>query len=298
MLKKIFIIFLFNFTLILNAQVPTNESLVSLAIARDLYDQKNLGDALSIAQENWHKQPNSEASFLVGQIYDALGEYLLASKHYTRAVNEDTSYKYRPKYLYALANSYSLLENKEDSLKTLNTIIEEAFPRGELKKINREKKVATTLLVKDGLSYVFKLYRWNDNYATKAIELIAYDYYIKNLNEKDALLALEGFLYSFLTKTNNIFLRLNYYRPNYEFTSIKNLLDDAVHYNELLDYMEDSSYFASYYFLACSIYNYNRSSQAKVLFNHLRQIPEAKRWATRAKKQFESQFLDEENKME
>jgi tetratricopeptide (TPR) repeat protein len=269
------------------------EPSILLSLAWRYFDEKRLGDALIFAQKAWKENGNylSEASYLMGLIYQAQDELKLAQRHFERALDEDVLDERRVQSMYALANVYLLQREYDLYLSVLKDIERKTYDDDSLATLNRQRGQARVILLREGLNRVIELYRWPHLNSLLAIEMLGLNAYHQDTDE-DAAFALESFLYAVVAKAGVIIRRVQYYRPDYVFSTLEQLLTDASSYEEIRHYIVESEFFRSYYFLAAALYAYNNASQSKVLFNRIRLRSAAGVWAVRAEKQFWEPFID------
>ncbi|MCL2520648.1 MAG: hypothetical protein FWE37_06575 [Spirochaetaceae bacterium] len=303
MAKKILIsLLLLSYTL--NAQTAfernreqinnITEPNILLSLAWSNFENRRLGDALIFAQRAWQYNGSrfSEASYLMGLIYRAQNELTLAERHLERAIDEDSTYLLRTKYLYALAELYLMREEYGLYLAVLTDIERRDFDDYNFTTLRRQREQAGQILMREGLNRVIELYRWEVNPSLLAVEMQALAFYRMG-SPAEAMQAIENFLYAMVVKSSMLISHLQFYRPSYRFTGLEELLDMALSYHEMHQYLIESDFFRSYYFLALSLAAVGEVGQSRVLLNRIRLRPEAGQWQIRAESQFRQPFFDE-----
>lgn len=251
-----------------------------------------LGEALAMARTVMSRRGAwSEADYLIALVYEAEGELALAERHYDLALQDAESFYERPAYMYALANVYRASGDEAKYIAMLESIQQEAIGPDNQETIANQRVQARKTLLKEGLNRIINLYRWPNDISLKASEALGIHYYQQGTQEGYAK-ALENFIYVTAARAGAVIERLRYYNPAYNYTNLLALLDEAQMREETRSFLEESQFFRSLYFLACSVYAFDGSSQSKVLWNWVRLRPEAGIWAKRAERQFFAPYIE------
>lgn len=294
------------------------------------FDLRRIGDAHLYANAAWKRSGKNlpEANYLIGLVHYANADYSLAQRYFNRALTEETNPKSRVYFLYACAAIHVAEGKIDDYAAVMRSIMNEGLPSAQQKLLKNQRSQALKILFKSGLDRVLDLYRWpgrRDIYAAESLAMLMYQRSVLKeegrlpkperplfdieaeplpghvYEEKqegsnirpDMAESVELLLYALDSQVSTIIERMKYYRPDYDFTTLEKLIDDAKSYREIREYILQGGLYRTYYLLAVAMYRYNPDdTQYKVLLNKLRLMPQAGEWARRAQAQFDAPYVE------
>lgn len=296
------------------------------------FDLRRIGDAHLYANAAWKSSGNNlpEANYIIGLVHYSNADYGLAKRYFDRALIEETNSAARVYYLYALAAIHLAEAQIDEYANVMRSIITEGVKSARVTLLKNQREQATKILFKSGLDRVFELYRWpgrRDLFAAESLAMLIYQRSVLSeegrLPEKERPLfdieptvstsmtrtvsiggsqeylrtdvaeSVELLLYALDSQVSVILSRLQYYRPDYDFTSLEQLFADVRSYREIQDFIQQGGTYRTLYFLGVAMHRYNPSNtQYKILMNMLRLIPEAGDWARRAQAQFDAPYVE------
>lgn len=250
-----------------------------------------LGEALIFTRRAMRMEGDTaEGHYLIGLVFLAEGEFILAEQHVQRALRYQDRYHMEDLYLLALVNVALGTGNNEAYLRHLNTVVYGSDNLTVAMRTARETEArqrvqAKDILLREGLDRVIQLYRWPADLRLPGLEALALYHYAQKTDESDEL-ALQYFLHAVVAHTGVLVDRMLFYDPSYVFVGMDTLLRDARQYDELRAYIKSSDFYRVLFMLAASIYAYDGSSLSKVIWNRLRLQPEDSVWIRRSQARF------------
>ena len=297
------------------------------------FDLRRIGDAHLYANAAWKKSGQNlpEANYLIGLVHYANADYTLAQRYFNRALTEEPNPKSRVYFLYASAAIHVAEGKIDDYAAVMRSIMNEGLPASQQELLKNQRQQALKILFKSGLDRVLDLYRWpgrRDIFAAESLAMLMYQRSVLKEEGRlpklerplfeldpeplpghvydkkqpgsnirpDMAEAVELLLYALDSQVSTIINRMKYYRPDYTFTTLEKLFEDARSYREIREYIMQGGLYRTYYLLAVAMYRYNPDdTQYKVLLNKLRLIPQAGEWARRAQAQFDAPYTETYN---
>ncbi len=294
------------------------------------FDLHRIGDAHLYANAAWKRSGQNlpEANYLIGLVHYANADYNLAQRYFNRALTEETNPNARVYFLYACAAIHVAEGKIDDYAAVMRSIMNEGLPPAQQELLRNQRSQALKILFKSGLDRVLDLYRWSgrrDIYAAESLAMLMYQRsvlkeegrlpkmerplfeleaeplpgHVYEEKQEDSHIrpdmaeSVELLLYALDSQVSTIIERMKYYRPDYAFTTLEKLIDDAKNYREIREYILQGGLYRTYYLLAVAMYRYNPDdTQYKVLLNKLRLIPQAGEWARRAQAQFDAPYVE------
>ncbi len=251
----------------------------------------HLGEALIFTRRAMRLEGDTaEGHYLIGLVFLAEGEFLLAEKHLQKALLYQDRYHMQDLYLLALVNVQLGLGNEEAYVRYLNTVTHGSDNLPVSVRTLRETEAkqrthAKDILFREGLDRVIQMYRWSADLRLIGIEALGSYHYGQKTDQSDEL-AVEYFLHAVVAHSGVLIDRMLFYDPSYVFTGMDDLLRDAQRYEEMRSYIISSDFYRTLFMLAASIHAYDRSPLSKVIWNRLRLQPGDSEWVRRAQARF------------
>jgi tetratricopeptide (TPR) repeat protein len=207
-----------------------------------------------------------EAEYWIGEIYRAEGELSIALKQYQKAYDERERLEipgFETEILYKMADARRLRQEYNKMEEALTDILKkdslwgrESFDRSAMMKS----------LENNGVNRFLVLYRHNNPSVEKAHRTLGMYYYASGRHNKAA----EHLLFAFVIQNTLIIETLLEDQYDYSFTSLSALIRDAAGYPELQDFMRETDYFRTLYYLANSYFGIGRNIPAREIWIFLR----------------------------
>jgi tetratricopeptide (TPR) repeat protein len=232
---------------------------------RESFRKGEFGEALKAVKhltENFGEIP--EAHFLQAGIYEQEGEYLLAEKFYKRALE-------LRRQLYVLEDRYSILYHLADiyrnqkRYKDYEGILLEILRDHEIFSAPRYSRLRDSLvrtLSGEGFDGLVLLYRIPHGFAERAHREIGL-LYTRTGRTYQAVLHLS---LATLSVVSALAEELKIHDPDYGYTTLKDALERSGRRAYLQDFIGDTEFFKSLYFLASSLYSQGSPAQAAAIW--------------------------------
>ena len=229
-----------------------------------------------------------DAEVWLAYIYEQEGEYLLAEKQYLKALEnkselyvleDEITVLYRLSEIYRKTDQYGLYE------KTLLDIIAHD-DSGDL--LNLQYSMLDTL--KDsGVDKMFELYRYeNTKYARARAELGIFYYQTGRYTESQINLILP--LVSAATTGYNYIYRKT---ADYDYFNFDLHVKNMLEYDELAEFLDESIFFRTAYYLAASLYADGHRDSAVTLWRLVVDNDEnGSSWKIRSERQLRNPFIE------
>jgi tetratricopeptide (TPR) repeat protein len=232
-----------------------------------------------------------EAEMAIGDIYRLEGESDLAIREYEKAYNlRNAFYNSESKYeiLYKLASilqEQRLYRQMEARLiEICNDDASYNVPQGSRLK----ERVVKTFFEKD-INGVFKIYRFNANFAAAAHSRLGWFYYKTGRFD----LSIEHLLYALIIKMTRVVQFVLQDDPEYQFATLDGLIKRTRTNPSLQGYLVDSDVAADLYYLAGSVFQNGNPQHAQSLWQLLVGWGGiAGRYADLSRKQIRSPWLE------
>lgn len=259
---------------------------------RGLFEYRNreFGTALRYFRGALRKKsPYPEAEYGIGLIFQEEGEYELAIKQYKKALEHKgklyiSSLEYD--ILGQLAQVYGLGEKYNRYEETLNKIIDRNAYFSEHANsnlLNRYKSI----LSEEGLNKLLILYRIEEKYPSSSVSQLGIFYYRTGRYNAAA----EYLCTSVITNLTEIIQELMVLDPEFEFETVKEVLNRSQGKYKITRYIEESGFFMNLYYLANSMYALQELESAKNLWQIVRNYNDGT-WGRRAENQIRSPIME------
>jgi tetratricopeptide (TPR) repeat protein len=239
-----------------------------------------------------------EAEYWIGESYRAEGELSIALKQYQTAYNGRAGLEtpgFETEILYRIADTRRLRQEYNEMESAFVEILKldslwgrESFSRAAMLRS----------LENNGLDRFLVLYRHNNPLVEKAHRMLGMYYYASGRHNR----AVEHLLFAFLIQNTLMVNTLIKEKYDYSFTTLEALLRDASSRTELQDFMKETEYFKTLYYLANSFYGNGKNGPAREIWVFLRDntgisgpagaAAQAGEWRSRALNQLRNPVLD------
>ncbi|NIZ19408.1 tetratricopeptide repeat protein [Entomospira culicis] len=270
---------------------------IVMSLAWASFEQGDLASALQYAERiRQELGQHSEAEYLIGLIYMKEGLPLLAERSLKNALLYAYTAEERADYGLALANLYYRMQDYPAMEQQLEDVIfglpydDEAIAFRQT--LTGQMRQARQIMLKEGIDRVAELYRWQGLHHDIAVEMLAlyaynHDTYVGYGR------AVELFTYSTILKVGVLVNQLMVYDPSYRFSTLEDLLVQAKRYPSMQIYIDNVDFYRTIFFLAASLYAYEKSDVSKILWNGLRLQSSTSPWIRRAALRFRQPMIED-----
>jgi tetratricopeptide (TPR) repeat protein len=231
-----------------------------------------------------------EAEMAIGDVYMIEGEMALAIGQYQKAYNlrnvltiPDTKYD----ILYRLADAYQ--EEQQYNLMETSLLAISADDRSfNPPKGSRLKEQVLANFYKSNLDSVLKLYRFDTDFAQGAHSRLGWFYYKTGRFDP----SIEHLLYAVILVAGDAIQTSAEKDPQYQFTSLPDLLATAAGASDLTQFFTGSTIFADLYYLAGSLFQSGKPGHAMSLWRALSSSSLAGKYRDLARRQIKSPWME------
>jgi tetratricopeptide (TPR) repeat protein len=232
-----------------------------------------------------------EAEYWIGETYRAEGELGIALRQYQKAYEQRELLEipgFAVEILYKIVDIHRTRQEYTEMAGGLEEILagdalwsqdEDTFVR---------RAMARTL-ENDGINRFLTLYRYNNSGVLRAHQLLGFYYYTSARHNR----AVEHLMFAFLIMNTILIEELSRSQFDYSFTTLDNLLAEAVKWPELAAYLDRLEYFRTLYYLGTSFFGTGKLNTAREFWNAAARRPEAGEWRGRAETQLRSPFMEQ-----
>jgi len=222
-------------------------------MGRVMLEDNNAGEAMNYFQQALNKKRGiyPEAEIAIGDLFKN-SEYELALLHYNAAL------KYKSAFLipdniyevfYKISNIYKVHKNYLLMQQYLNNILNDSSFYSNKRYSHLRDSILSTYTNK-GIDHLLKLYRFSEGFAIKAHSDLGWFYYKTGKNSYSIL----NYLFSIISIVSESVEELRLHDPDYEFSSLSNILNISSKIDNISDFLEGTEFFKSLYYLACATY--------------------------------------------
>jgi hypothetical protein len=256
-----------------------------------LVDQNEFGQALKLYQEAIKGAGIfPEAEMAVGDVYLEEGEYDLALSQYEKAYTIRKSF-YIPDMqytvLYKMASIYEKMDLYRKMEDSLNLILKDDAHYVETATYKLRTQIEKVYAEK-GLDRVLFLYGLEESFASKAHSRLGWFYYRTGRYS----LSISQLLFSIICRTTQMKTYLNEKDPEFQFTTVTDLLQKIDDDQELGRYADETGFFSDLYYLAGSMYASGLPLNAKTIWRMISKCNTAGTYKDLSARQFSKPWLE------
>ena len=256
------------------------------------FEKGELGQALMLFQQAREKAGGNypQAEVAIGDIFFAGQEYSLAEEFYMKAYEHRQAFlTQQEKYsvllkLAVLYENISAYKQMEDQL--LEIIKDD--PYFSDKAYSRYRRSLSDLFKKDGLDQMLLFYRIDILFPQEAHSRLSYFYYRTGNNSKSILHA----LYLINSVFSSAIEEIRKKDPEYQFTTIKSLLQVAEGKDNILRLFHESDLFRTMYYLAGASYDGGFKTRSRQVWQLLADTSMATKYTVLSAKQLNSPWVE------
>ncbi|MDR2192981.1 MAG: hypothetical protein LBP19_00685 [Treponema sp.] len=234
-----------------------------------------------------------EAEYWIGEIYRIEGELTLAVRQYQKAYEQRANLEnphfnidilYRIVDILQMEQDYTAMEQWAQRILELDSL----WSGGSAQLYTRS--AMSKLLESDGgVKRFLTVYRYDNAQVERVHRILGFFYYASGRHSN----AQEHALFSFLINSTLIINELIRNRYDFELTSLEALLEEAEMNAALVDFMDDTEYYKTLYYLGCALYANGNAPIARELWTALAgRRATAGEWAIRAGNQLKTPAIE------
>ena len=271
--------------------IAANHETASAAALAEIYyrvPKDSLNGSVKRVLEAVNRLKNyPDAEYWLGESYRAEGELALALRQYGRALeNRDLleTPGFDTEILYKITDVHRMRREYQEMEKNANEIIEGkdplGTPRDDLWSHNQIRAAMARLLENDGVNHFLLLYRYHNPVTERAHRLLGFFCYASSRYS----LAAEHLTFAFLIQNTVLIDEVVRHNYDYTFTTLQDLMASVRPYRNLTDYIDETEYYRTAYYLASALYASGKTKPARELWAFLAGSDNAGEWGNRARR--------------
>ena len=222
------------------------------------YNSKDFSEAFKYFREAAVKRDFPEAEYYIGRIFENEGDFSLALKQYERAESYIGSL-FTPSFekiiLMQKAEVYKKMGRHNEYEKIIIKLIKDT---ADEKNIAPYLRLLPEKILENGLDQLMFYYRLDgDEIIYPAGELGVY--YFTLSQDNNAVRYLTPAVTASLSK---VFLILREYDPQYSYTVLENLINDAEKNRNIIKYLETVHFYKNLFYLSLTLHNAGKTDDA------------------------------------
>jgi tetratricopeptide (TPR) repeat protein len=240
-----------------------------------------------------------EAEYWIGETYRSEGELGIAINQYQKALAQRYLLEnpgFELELLYKIAELRHVRREYPEMEKVLLGILSDIPAGGEAPRDSLwsqdtgvfAKQAMMRTLERDGFSRFLTLYRYNNRDVEKAHRLLGFFFYSSGRHNS----APDHLMFAFLIQNSLVMEELIRGSFDFSFTSLDDLMAELKTRPNLLQYIEETEYYKTAYYLAASLYAAGKAVPARELWTFLSQQADAGEWAVRSRGQLAKPYIE------
>ncbi|MDR1147452.1 MAG: hypothetical protein LBK66_02360 [Spirochaetaceae bacterium] len=237
-----------------------------------------------------HLKSYPEADYWIGETYRLMGENEIALRQFNETLlNSDrmenpafvVEIRYKIAGIEHLRRRYNEMERQLQSILERDTLWmqdDNSFVREAM-----NRTIDTS-----GVNRFLQMYRYKNSETEKAHRLLGEYFYVSGRHGK----AVPHFIFAFLIQNTTIIDEITAEHFDFKFTNLENLMTALARRNDLKDYMKETAYYKTVYYLAAALYATGKENPARELWTFLAGYGDSGEWQGRARAQLRSPFIE------
>jgi tetratricopeptide (TPR) repeat protein len=255
-----------------------------------------MGNSANRALEYLDKLKNyPEADYWIGETYRLNGENEIALRQFGEALAnsglmENPAFAVEIRYKIAAIERLRLHYN--DMERQLFAILEDdvLWMQDEGGFV---REAMNRTIESSGVNRFLSMYRYKNNDSCRAHRILGEYFYVSGRHDK----ALPHLIFAFLIQSTTIIDEIAAKQFDFSFTSLENLSLAYQRRADIKDYIKETDYYKTIYYLAAALYATGKENPARELWVFLDGNDEAGEWRGRARGQLRSPFIETPREM-
>ena len=248
------------------------------------------GSAQRALEELGRLKEYPEAEYWIGEVYRIEGELSIALMQYQRAYDmreflKDSGFEIEIMYkivdILKIRQDYSGMEVWAQKILALDS-------RWQGDSGIRTRNAMMRILEEYGINRFLVVYRHNNFTVERIHRILGLYYYASGRYDR----AVDHLMFSFLIQNTVIIEEMLLSQYDFSFSTLDNLLNSLSRRYDLLEYIDDVSYYKTMYYFGAALYSFGKSVPALQLWTFLSRRSDIGEWAGRARNQLSRPFID------
>jgi thioredoxin-like negative regulator of GroEL len=231
-----------------------------------------------------------EADYWIGETYRLMGENEIALRQFNETLlNSDRMENpaFAIEIRYKIADIEHLSQHYNEMERQLQTILEHdtLWMQDDGSFV---KEAMSRTIENSGASRFLQMYRYKNGESEKAHKLLGEYFYVSGRHGK----AVSHLIFAFLIQNTTIIDEIISKQFDFKFTNLENLMLELARRDELKNYMKETGYYQTVYYLAAALYATGKANPARELWSFLAERDDANEWRGRARVQLRAPFVE------
>jgi hypothetical protein len=231
-----------------------------------------------------------EADYWIGETYRLMGENDIAARQFNETLlnidrMENPAFAVEIRYKIAeiehLRQRYNEMERQLQSILERDTLWMQDDNSFVREAMNRTIDIS-------GVNRFLQMYRYKNGETEKAHRLLGEYFYVSGRHGK----AVPHLIFAFLIQNTTIIDEVIAEHFDFKFTNLENLMTALARRNDLKDYMQETNYYKTVYYLAAALYATGKENPSRELWSFLANRGDSGEWQGRSRAQLRSPFVE------
>jgi tetratricopeptide (TPR) repeat protein len=252
------------------------------------------GSAYRALEELGRLKDFPEAEYWIGETFRIEGELGVALGQYKKA-HEQRAFLEHPSFdTEILYKMVEILKIKQDypemEKRALEILQQDSLWFGGSGIVTRNAMTHILENRDNGITYLLRIYRYNNSAVERAHRILGLYYYASGRHKQAA----EHLMFAFLIQNTVLIEELIRNQYDFTYTTLEELVNEALKRPVLADYIEDVEYYKTIYYFAAALYGDGNTKQvpARQLWTFLSGRTGIGEWSGRAKNQLKAPFIE------
>jgi tetratricopeptide (TPR) repeat protein len=231
-----------------------------------------------------------EAEYWIGEAYRVEGEFVIALRQYEEALKQKSNLQesdFAIEIQYKIAALQEILQNYNAAERQLLGIL----TNDTLWNQDDSSFVKTAMrrtLENNGINQFLSMYRYKNAEVEKAHRLLGSYCYLSGRHNRAA----EHLMFAVLIQNSTIIDEAIDKRFDFKFTTLDALMAEIARRQDLRDYMKETDYYKTLYYLGASLYAIGKTNAARGIWTFIAGRSDSLEWNGRAKRQLANPFVE------
>ncbi|MDR2659802.1 MAG: hypothetical protein LBC27_07440 [Spirochaetaceae bacterium] len=231
-----------------------------------------------------------EADYWIGETYRLMGENEIALRQFNETLSNSDRMEnpgFTVEIRYKIAEIEHLRQRYNEMERQLQAILErDALWQQDDNSFVREAMNRT--IESSGVNRFLQMYRHKNVETERAYRLLGEYFYVSGRHGR----AVPHLIFAFIIQNTTIIDEVIAERFDFTFTRLEDLMTAVARRNDIKNYMKETDYYKTTYYLAAALYATGKENPARELWTFLAGRGDAGEWQGRARTQLRSPFVE------
>jgi thioredoxin-like negative regulator of GroEL len=288
-----------DFLDLIEVYIAENGQLAAAAALDELYfrvGRTAVGNSAQRALEYFDLLKNyPEADYWIGETYRLTGENEIALRQFNEALANSGQME-NPAFAVEIRYKIAGIERQRRRYNEMERQLLAILEKDTLWTRDDGGFVRTAMdrtIESSGINRFLRMYRYKNAETCRAHRLLGEYFYVSGRHSR----ALPHLIFAFLIQNTTIIDEITAKQFDFSFTSLENLSLAYERRNDIKDYIKETDYHKTIYYLAAALYATGKENPARELWAFLAENDAAGEWRGRARTQLSSPFIETPREM-